>query len=369
MSSETAPSQRNLKSTKTSEISQTNFTPFDSEEAVGEFEDAWEDERDDEGEVVISPDSDEEDGEMEVDDEEEEVQDEVKVYLPDQILQDGEELVADQSAYDMLHSLTVEWPCLSFDILRDPLGSSRSIFPHTAYVVAGSQAERPKDNRMYVMKMSQLHKTKHDNGDDEDEDDNADDLDDDPELDYKAIPHFGGVNRIRAMPHTDSQIVASWAETGKVHIWDLTPFVTALDTIGGQTPKDPKPIFTVDRHHKTEGYGLDWSPISPGRLLSGDNAQKIYLTQYASSGEFVTESQPFIGHSSSVEDIQWSPGEENVFVSAGADGFIKVWDLRTKKEAMLGIQAHDCDVNVISWHRLVMVPRLSNAAKTPHRRK
>jgi ribosome assembly protein RRB1 len=50
----------------------------------------------------------------------------MQVYLPDQELAEDEELVVDNSAYDMLHSMGVEWPCLSFDILNDNLGMSRT---------------------------------------------------------------------------------------------------------------------------------------------------------------------------------------------------------------------------------------------------
>jgi ribosome assembly protein RRB1 len=46
----------------------------------------------------------------------------------------------------------------------------------TAYLVAGSQAERAKDNKLYIMKMSELHRTKHDNDDDMDNDSDDDDV-------------------------------------------------------------------------------------------------------------------------------------------------------------------------------------------------
>jgi len=39
---------------------------------------------------------------------------------------EDEELDYDSSAYNMLHRLRVDWPCLSFDIVRDPLGNYRS---------------------------------------------------------------------------------------------------------------------------------------------------------------------------------------------------------------------------------------------------
>jgi hypothetical protein len=38
---------------------------------------------------------------------------------------EGEELEYDPSAYVCYHSLRTEWPCLSFDIVRDNLGDSR----------------------------------------------------------------------------------------------------------------------------------------------------------------------------------------------------------------------------------------------------
>ena len=115
------------------------------------------------------------------------------VYLPGQKLGDGEQLVVDNSAYEMLHQMGVEWPCLSFDILADRLGSSRSTFPMTTYFVAGSQADTVENNSLYIMKLSQLHRTKHD----DDSEDSDDDLDEDPILEFKRIHFRGGVNRIR----------------------------------------------------------------------------------------------------------------------------------------------------------------------------
>lgn len=128
--------------------------------------------------------------------EDDEKPEDFQVYLPGQELGEGEELVADNSTYEMLHSMGVEWPCLSFDILHDNLGTGRETFPMTAYIVTGSQAERPKDNKLYIMKMSQLHRTKHDD-DDEMADDDDDDLDEDPILESKTVSHYGGVNRLR----------------------------------------------------------------------------------------------------------------------------------------------------------------------------
>lgn len=40
-------------------------------------------------------------------------------------LEHGEDLEYDPSAYIMYHALRTEWPCLSFDIIKDNLGDNR----------------------------------------------------------------------------------------------------------------------------------------------------------------------------------------------------------------------------------------------------
>ncbi|KAJ3007815.1 ribosome biosynthesis protein rrb1 [Thoreauomyces humboldtii] len=336
---------------KTTETDSPGALPPAALDDMGDFEDQYEDdmEQDDEGDVVVAPDSDEEDDGMEVEEQEEEPTDDFQVYLPGQPLQEGEELVADNSTYEMLHSMGVEWPCLSFDILRDNLGTARKTFPMTTYVVAGSQAEQQKDNKIYVMKMSQLHRTKHDDGD-EDEDDDDEDLDEDPILETRQIPHFGGVNRIRVMPHSESHIVATWADTGKVHVYDLTEHVRSLDTPGLVPARAPAPLYTVSNHGRDEGYALDWSARQTGHLLSGDTAGRIFLTTRTPTA-FQTDSASFVGHTASVEDLQWCPSRDNVFASASCDQTIRIWDARVKGQSQLSVHAHDSDVNVISWHK------------------
>ena len=50
-------------------------------------------------------------------------------------------------------------PCLSFDVIKDELGENRSQYPHTCYIVSGTQAETASSNNLIVMKMSNLRKT------------------------------------------------------------------------------------------------------------------------------------------------------------------------------------------------------------------
>jgi ribosome assembly protein RRB1 len=136
----------------------------DNEMEMGEFEDPWEDEIEDDeeaGEVYVEESSDDEEesgdeengnGEaakpeavgMDVDSgtkpkkmkpsrksvtfesDDEHADLDAETYLPGKQIGEDEVLVADMSTYVMLHPVQVEWPCLSFDILRDGLGASRT---------------------------------------------------------------------------------------------------------------------------------------------------------------------------------------------------------------------------------------------------
>lgn len=111
-------------------------------------------------------------------------------------LQEGEELDYDRTAYDCLHKWDTTWPCLryaqlprqnrkvlilkgaaaatfpratgsrqllccSFDVIKDNLGGPRSTFPHTAFMMAGTQAPAGQPNSLEVMKLSELSQGEH----------------------------------------------------------------------------------------------------------------------------------------------------------------------------------------------------------------
>ncbi|KAG8808029.1 ribosome biosynthesis protein rrb1 [Serendipita sp. 399] len=347
----------------------------DEEVGMGDFEDEWEDEVDSDEGVNDGEETEQgnKDDAMDIDVhpavEDEQAssskQTAPRTFLPGlHKLSKDEVLEPDQSAYEMLHRMNAAWPCLSLDILRDGLGEERRRYPATCYVVTGTQADMSSKNELLVMKMSS-------DSDDEDSD-NDEALDEDAVLEYKSVPHVGGVNRVRAQPTptnftpspSQPYHVATWADTGKVHIYNIRPLMEALDApphSGSLLPEAAKkPVYTVTAHGRFEGFALDWAAsfssdntsVSGLRLLSGDVTSKIYLTTSTKTG-FMTSPNPFTSHTSSIEDLQWSPSEPTVFASCSADQSIRIWDVRVKgrKSAMAVENAHDADINVISWSR------------------
>lgn len=100
----------------------------------------------------------------------------------------------------------------------------------TVHMVAGSQAESGKknDNKLYVMKWSDMVKT-----DKEDEIDSDMDSDEEnekfrePIIRFETVPHRGSVNRLRSM--YGSPIVATWNEDGEVGIYNVAQAIEELD--------------------------------------------------------------------------------------------------------------------------------------------
>ncbi|XP_022967328.1 glutamate-rich WD repeat-containing protein 1 [Cucurbita maxima] len=287
-------------------------------------------------------------------------------------LDEGEELQCDPSAYNSLHAFHIGWPCLSFDIVRDSLGLVRTEFPHTVYLVAGTQAEKASWNSIGIFKISNVsgkrrellpNKPETDDADmDSDSSDNDEDSEDEedggskaPILQLRKVAHEGCINRIRAMQQ-NSHICASWSDSGHVQIWDFSSHLNTLAESEAEVSQGESSVFNqaplMKFKHKDEGYAIDWSPLVPGRLLSGDCKNFIHLWEPSSGTSWNVDAAPFVGHSASVEDLQWSPTEPHVFASSSVDGNIAIWDVRSGKSPAAYFKAHNADVNVISWNRL-----------------
>ncbi|WKX99088.1 hypothetical protein Q1695_014176 [Nippostrongylus brasiliensis] len=303
------------------------------------------------------------DNEMEVEQDAEEgssTKKQKQVYIPgvSRPLKEGEQLDFDPEAYKLFYSFETKWSCLSFDILGEDNPSTD--FPLRCYVVAGTQADKPKNNELVIMGLKDLHALEED--EDEDEDELSDDESDDGNKDKKeatmhsvSLPHYGGVNRVKAQRLGDGTVCAVWNDIGKVQLWNIT---NALNECSKMTKKvkeekqiQEKPLFSFIT--KKEGFALDWSKLKQGDFASGDQARNIHLYRMHEGGTWVVDQKALNGHAGSVEDVQWSPTEQGLLASCSCDGTIKLWDTRSSPaDACVCTvnKAHSSDVNVLSWN-------------------
>ena len=85
------------------------------------------------------------------------------------------------------------------------------------------------------------------------------------------INHEGEVNRARYMPQ-NTFVVATKSPTANCYIFDVSKHPSV--------PKEGefRPEITLTGHD-SEGYGLNWSPLNTGLILSGSDDAKVVLLQ------------------------------------------------------------------------------------------
>ena len=94
------------------------------------------------------------------------------------------------------------------------------------YLVAGSQAEKKSDNKIYVMKWGEMHRTTQEDEELSDSEE-EEERNKEPIIRFEAVPHRGAINRIRAMHGTP--IVATWTEEAEVAIYNVSQAIEELD--------------------------------------------------------------------------------------------------------------------------------------------
>lgn len=278
-------------------------------------------------------------------------------------LNEGEVLQVNNAAYKMFHRCSTEWPCLSVDFIADTVDFSTIVardfsvgrrdfeYPLDVYAVGGSQADASANNAIYLMRFAALSVTQFD--DDEALEQSFEDVE--PKLFYEKVPVKSGTNRIKTL--MKSPVVALLNENAQLQIHDLRNSLVSLQKRKYADPVEVKSKVNILKQFmlEEEGFALEWSPLVVGRLACGLNNGKIHVFDPADAGmsDLVQSKTPIWSTKKSIEDLQFSPKQEEVLAGCSSDGTIRIYDLRlpNNQSAEIVVKAHDCDVNVISWNK------------------
>jgi histone-binding protein RBBP4 len=140
----------------------------------------------------------------------------------------------------------------------------------------------------------------------------------------QQICHDGEVNRARAMPQNPF-LIATKTVSAEVFVFDYTKH-PSKPAAGGRCNPDLRLTG-----HRTEGYGLAWSPHKEGFLLSGSDDAQICVWDVAGAtrgARTLDAAATFVGHAGVVEDVAWHARHAHVFGSVGDDRQLILWDAR-----------------------------------------
>jgi len=333
------------------------------------FEDQFEDVYEEEEEMIKEEEEEEEEGKGETIKENQAC---LKSWTPFNSTKD-EKLEITPEAYKLYYGMNCEWPCLTFDFVKDRFGSNRTRFPHSLFAVIGTQADKKSPNKITLLKLDDLSRMKSENdeedvddseNDESDDDDESDDEleeDNDPTIEYYSMKHDGIVNRLRVLPsieddddQNNEQIVACWSSKGVVSLYNISSLLNKFDVGSGRLSSSKDGPFFCYTGHETEGYAMNFSTKEYGTLATGDCAGNIHIWNYLTGydqNSFTVE--PYYKSEHSIEDIQWSPTETTVLSSAECNGYISIYDTRCKGKSMLQCFISNTDVNCLSWNQHV----------------
>ncbi|UKJ90634.1 hypothetical protein MACJ_001568 [Theileria orientalis] len=254
-------------------------------------------------------------------------------------LESDEHLELSPGCYDMLHRITLDWSCLSFDILKDDLGACRVNFPMECYVVSGTQpgTNREMDSQIHVMRWSNITKNFGELNEDLEEDE------EDCLFKISSIKHKGIVNRIRSCPQS-SRLVCSLSANRNVYIWDIQKQLNQVKSENDSKDTNKSTPLYIGKLHSNEGYAVGWSPLTTGLLATGDCDGTLVCYEPVEGG---WKDSQLLHFGTSVEDIRWSYTDANMLLAACCDGKVKLVDVRDRKVSS-EITVTNADVNAIS---------------------
>lgn len=164
----------------------------------------------------------------------------------------------------------------------------------------------------------------------------------------QQINHDGEVNRARYMPQ-DPFVIATKTVSAEVYVFDYSKHPSKPPADGVCNPD----LRLVG--HKTEGYGLAWSPFWSGHLLSGSDDAQICLWDIQAQQKqpkVVEAKRIFTDHQGVVEDVAWHGHHADIFGSVGDDKQLILWDTRKppNEGPMVVAEAHTAEINCIAFN-------------------
>jgi len=151
-----------------------------------------------------------------------------------------------------------------------------------------------------------------------------------------VLSHQGEVNKARHMPQQPN-IIATRPPSGDIFVFDLAAYA--------ETRSEPIKLIG----HKQEGFGLDWSPVTLGRLASG-GIDKVVCLWDVGSASTQSPVRQLGRHTEVISEVAWSGHQADLLASVGDDRKLILWDCRQNEPAHC-LDAHEAEINAVDFNK------------------
>jgi histone-binding protein RBBP4 len=253
--------------------------------------------------------------------------------------------------YDMLYGRSLEWPTLTTQWLPDKKPVEGTNFSQHRLIL-GTHTSNQAQNYLQIAHceipdfrvpdLSELNEERGEIGGHG----NAK-----RPFDFKIVQkinHPGEVNKARYQPQ-NPDIIASLCVDGKVLIFDRTKH--PLQPKGDAIQYEAELVG-----HTKEGFGLSWSPLKEGHLVTGNEDTTVKTwdikTGFSKNNKTISPTATYTVHSATVNDVQYHPIHSFLIGTASDDLTWQIIDTRMEghKKALYRKEAHEDAVNCVSFH-------------------
>jgi histone-binding protein RBBP4 len=277
-----------------------------------------------------------------------------------------------ENLYSFAQTQMLEWPALSLDWLPDRKNIEAGRDYSLQYIAVGTQALPGSQNYVAVLEFA-LPLDKDDAEDfysyDRDEDKEAAQHNEPNPFVFRSVK---GHSRLAQLVYVDGMVLKLRAmpqQTDTVAVKTSSGFVSIINLANrpaGDSAESPNVAPDVRlKGHRIAGFGLDWNPSRAGVVASGSDDQQVILwdiedhTDDMGTQEFrqrnngTAEVNPLltlIGHTDTVHEVSWHKSQEHILASCSEDKSCRLWDTRSKNNAIILEQAHRGTVFGVSMH-------------------
>lgn len=161
----------------------------------------------------------------------------------------------------------------------------------------------------------------------------------------QTINHAGDVNKLRYMPQ-NPDIIASSNNVGALLVYNRTKHLNIKKLMEENDINDPQLRLedqNLDVTQVADIFAFDWNKQKEGVIVSGSMSGCINV--YDIQSAFLTNTGNIVNHywsyksTCGVNDLEWVPGHDSVFVSAEDDGSVSVYDIRASVQKVLAYKS------------------------------